>query len=182
MRLLPVLVLLVLSRPNALAQQLQQLPNAAFTQWTGPEPANWRSNNVYNDKGKLLRTLVEPVGTAGAKLLVKRVVHREEAPAIVVFEGGALRSPLLPFMPQADTPVRLQVRYQFVSDSADVLMAAISLESRNTETAPPKPDKTCDCQLTSLFGSESVPLPVAASLTPSARLPEHGPESDRSGH
>ena len=163
MRTLPILLLLVLSLPAALAQRLQQLPNAAFTQWTGPEPVGWQTNNVYDDKGKLLRSLVEPVGTAGARLVVKRVVHREETPAIVVFEGGALNSPLRPFMPPADTPVRLLVRYQFVSDSADVLMAAVSLESRNTETGTPKPDKTCDCELKNPPGSGPITLPAAAT-------------------
>ncbi len=155
--------LLLLQGYCSTAQALQQIPNADFSRWTGPEPTGWQSNNVYDDRGKLLRTLVEPAETAGAKLTVKRVVHREEAPAIVSFDGGMLTSRLVPFMPTAEKSVRLQVRYRFVPDSADILKADVLLDSRNNEPGRLTPDLTCDCQLKSPFGSGPVTLPAAGT-------------------
>lgn len=144
----------------ATAQPLQHIPNAAFSQWNGPEPVGWVTNNVYDEQGKLLRALVVQASTAGAALRVNRTIHRAEVPALVAFEGGMLSSRLVPFMPTADKPVRLQIRYQFIPDSADILRTDLILDSRNTEPGTLKPDNTCDCQLKSALGSGSVVLPA----------------------
>lgn len=144
------------------AQSLTHVPNADFSRWNGPEPAGWYTNNVYDEQGKLLRTVVEHAGTTGVRLLALRTVHRAAAPALVAYEGGELTSPLLPQFVDPKQPVQLQIRYQFAPDSADVLRVDVSLESRDTEPNSPKPNPHCTCTVTSSLGTLPLSLPVAS--------------------
>ena len=146
-----------------LSQSLKQLPNADFSRWKEAEPVGWFTNNVYDEQGKLVQTLVQPAGTVGAKLGVKRVVFRAAAPALTGFRAGELSSPPIPYLADAGKPIQLQFSYQFAPDSADVLRADISLDTRDTEPGTLVAANACACKLTSSLGRFPLVLPPAAT-------------------
>ena len=138
-----------------------QIPNSDFSQWQNNEPVSWRTNNIYDDQAKLQQAVVGSAGNSGAKLLVKKVIYRAETPSIISFYGGKLESKLAMFMPKAGTAIQLSFNYSFKSDSADVLKAEISLNSRNNEIGTLNENKICVCQLKNDFGGEILMLPAS---------------------
>lgn len=140
-----------------------QIPNADFSQWQNNEPTNWLTNNLYDSDKKFTEAFVIPASGKGAKLLVKKIAHTTEEPAVVSYYGGKIESRLIPMMIESGKSIQLSFDYEFKSDSADVLKAQITLESRNTHDGTLTPNKRCDCQLKNDTGGEIITLPATES-------------------
>lgn len=153
-------LLLLLASP-VMAQSLGQIPNADFSRWLNDEPVGWHTNNVYDEQGKLVQTLVKPLGTSGVQLGTKRVIYRTDDPAIDAWYSGQLSSALIPYMPEAGKPIALTIRYRFKPDSADVLRAEVRLESRDKLPDNVTPDPACTCR----FSADNGPLLLAPNNT-----------------
>lgn len=158
------ILLSFVSRCLVHAQTLRNVPNGDFSRWNGTEPVGWHTNNVYDEQGKLVQTLVKPLGRSGVQLGAKRVVYRTDAPAIDAWYGGQVTSALIPYMPEAGKPIALTIRYRFRPDSADVLRAEVQLESRDKLADHLTPDPACVCR----FNTGNGPLllsPATNSVT-----------------
>ena len=139
-----------------------QIGNNTLSQWENQEPVEWLTNNLLDPDGKVVEIVVMPVGTSGAKLLVKKL--KLEAPDSLQLDGylaGNLSSLLSPQFVEMGNPLTLALSYQWQGVGDDVLKARVEISPRSTDREG-NPLAVCNCQLTN---GETILKPTQGSQT-----------------